>query len=189
MVTLETYINQYFGIHDLNEIKSIVHLFKPATYKKGDYILQTGKRCNILSFVQQGLLRIFALHDGKEVTQWISKNGYFAVDLSSFINETPSRFNIQALEKTTVFNITKADYKTINDTIPSWATLEKLFLVKCFTTLEDRIFNHLHMSAEERYQSFFEDNSELFNQVPLQYIASMLGMTPETLSRIRKNSY
>jgi len=52
--------------------------------------------------------------------------------------------------------------------------------------LEDRIFSHLSMSAEERYNLFFESNKELFNQVPLQFIASMLGMKPETLSRIRK---
>jgi CRP-like cAMP-binding protein len=70
--------------------------------------------------------------------------------------------------------------------IPKWNELEKLFIINCFSTLEDRIFSHLAMSAEERYQFFFANNKELFNQVPLQYIASMLGMTPETFSRIRK---
>jgi CRP-like cAMP-binding protein len=64
--------------------------------------------------------------------------------------------------------------------------LEKLFIARCFIMLEDRIFTHLSMTAEERYNFFFENNKELFNQVPLQYIASMLGMTPETFSRIRK---
>ncbi len=69
--------------------------------------------------------------------------------------------------------------------VPKWQVLEKLFIAKCFTVMEDRIFAHLSMTAEERYVSFFEANKELFNQVPLQYIASMLGMTPETFSRIR----
>jgi CRP-like cAMP-binding protein len=64
--------------------------------------------------------------------------------------------------------------------------LEKLFIAKCFAILEDRIFSHLSMTAEERYHFFFGNNKVLFNQVPLQYIASMLGMTPETFSRIRK---
>lgn len=59
-------------------------------------------------------------------------------------------------------------------------------MAKCFTMMEDRIFAHLSMTAEERYQLFFEQNKELFQQVPLQYIASMLGMTPETFSRVRK---
>jgi CRP/FNR family transcriptional regulator, anaerobic regulatory protein len=66
--------------------------------------------------------------------------------------------------------------------------LEKLFLVRCFTLLEDRIFSQLSLTAEERYQDFFGKNQALFNQVPLQYIASMLGMTAQTLSRIRKKA-
>jgi CRP-like cAMP-binding protein len=63
---------------------------------------------------------------------------------------------------------------------------EKRFLAQYFVMMEDRIFSHLSMTAEERYNLFFENNSELFNQIPLQFIASMLGMTPETFSRIRK---
>ncbi len=63
-------------------------------------------------------------------------------------------------------------------------------MASCFIQLEDRIFSHLSLNAEERYHQFFENNKELFNQVPLQYLASMLGMSPETFSRIRnkKNS-
>jgi len=87
---------------------------------------------------------------------------------------------------TEIYSITKEDYKKIGHLVPTWSELEKLFLVRCFTILEDRIFSHLSMTAEERYKLFFENNKELFNQVPLQYIASMLGMTPETFSRIRK---
>jgi CRP/FNR family transcriptional regulator, anaerobic regulatory protein len=63
-----------------------------------------------------------------------------------------------------------------------------MFIVRCFKALEDRVFGHLSMSAEERYLYFFENNKELFNQVPLLYIASMLGMTAETFSRIRKRN-
>jgi len=59
------------------------------------------------------------------------------------------------------------------------------FLPSCFITLEDRIFSHLSLNAEERYDAFFQNNKEIFNHVPLQYIASMLGMSPETFSRIR----
>jgi hypothetical protein len=70
--------------------------------------------------------------------------------------------------------------------VPLWYELEKMFLIRCFTFIEERIMSHLSMTAEERYHFFFENNKELFNQVPLHYIASMLGMTPETFSRIRK---
>jgi len=186
MTELEQYIQSYFGVVDTEDLKTIVSLFTSTTIKKGEYLLKTGKRCDKLSFVQSGFLRIFAATEEKEVTQWISTKGYFTIDLSSFVFDTPSRWSIQALVDTELYSITKEDYKKIRDVVPKWRELEKLFLVRCFTILEDRIFSHLSMTAEERYNLFFAYNRELLNQVPLQYIASMLGMTPETFSRIRK---
>ena len=110
----------------------------------------------------------------------------FATDLTSFVFNTPSLINIQALSDTVIYSISKNDYANLGSTLPQWHKLEKMFLLNCFITLEQRVLSHLAMTAEERYVSFFEKNKELFNQVPLQYIASMLGMTPETLSRLRK---
>ena len=129
---------------------------------------------------------MFITTDEKEITQWISTKGYFSTDLSSFVFDTVSSLSIQALTDSEVYSITKADYQIIGELVPKWHELEKLFLVRCFVTLEERVFSHLSMTAEERYDYFFENNREIFNQVPLQYIASMLGMTPETFSRIRK---
>ena len=186
MTELEQYIKSYFGVVNDDDMKTIVSFFKLTSIKKGDYLLKSGKYCTNLSFVQSGLLRIFVNTEEKEVTQWISTKGYFTTDLSSFEFEIPSRWNIQALVDTKLYIIAKEDYKKIGDLVPKWNELEKLFLVRCFIILEDRIFSHLSMTAEERYNFFFENNRELFNQVPLQYIASMLGMTPETFSRIRK---
>ena len=186
MTELEHYISSYFGVVDEKDLKTIVSLFQLTTIKKGDYLLKTGRRCDKLSFVQSGLLRVFVKTDDKEITQWISTKGYFTTDLSSFVFETPSRWTIQALADTELYSITKEDYKLIGDLVPRWHELEKLFIVRCFIILEERIFSHLSMTAEERYHFFYQHNRELFNQVPLQYIASMLGMTPETFSRIRK---
>jgi CRP/FNR family transcriptional regulator, anaerobic regulatory protein len=186
MTALAEYIIAHFGYMPAADLEKIVSLFTATTVKKGDYLLKAGKRCDKLSFVQSGFLRIFVLLDDREVTQWISSKGYFATDLSSFQFETPARWNIQALEDTEIYTITKTDYKKISDLVTQWQEIEKLFLVRCFTILEERIFSHLAMSAAERYHVFFEHNSELFNQVPLQHLASMLGMTPETFSRIRK---
>lgn len=186
MSELEQYISSYFGVVQNNELQTIAKLFKQSTLKKGDYFLKTGKACNQLSFIQTGMLRIFVAKEDKEVTQWISTKGYFVTDLSSFMFQTPVRWSIQALTDCEIYSIYKEDYNHIGNLVPKWHELEKLFLARCFTMIEDRIFSHLSMSAEERYHLFFENNKELFNQVPLQYIASMLGMTPETFSRIRK---
>lgn len=186
MTELEQYIKSYFRVVNPDDIKTIVSLFELKTIKKGDFLLKSGRHCNNLSFVQSGLLRMYISTDEKEITQWISTKGYFSIDLSSFVFETPSRLSIQALVDTELYSITKTNYNKIGKLIPKWYALEKLFIVRCFIVLEERIFSHLSMKAEERYNYFFENNRELFNQVPLQYIASMLGMTPETFSRIRK---
>ena len=186
MTELEQNIKSYFGVIQQDDLKKISSLFHLSTITKGDYFLKTGKFCDKLSFIQSGLLRIYANSDDKEVTQWISKQGYFVTDLSSLLFQTPARWTIQALTDTVLYTINREDYIKIGHLVPKWHELEKLFIAKCFTTIEDRIFTHLSMTAEERYHLFFENNRELFNQVPLQYIASMLGMTPETFSRIRK---
>lgn len=131
-------------------------------------------------------MRVYADIEEREVTQWISSKGYFITDLSSFVFGSPSRWSIQSLVDSEVYTISIEDYSRIGEVVLTWHYLEKLFIVKCFGAMEDRIFSHLSMSAEERYSFFFENNKELFNQVPLKYIASMLGMTPETFSRVRK---
>jgi CRP-like cAMP-binding protein len=187
MTELGHYINSYFGIEE-NDVAVVESLFKQTSLKKGDHFLKTGKQCTKLSFIQSGLLRIYVATEDKEVTQWISTKGYFVTDLASLIFDKPARWTIQALTDTELYTIEKEDYKRMGKLIPNWHEMEKLFIAGCFTILEDRIFTHLSMTAEERYKFFFKRNKELFNQVPLQYIASMLGMTPETFSRIRKKN-
>ncbi|PTB91086.1 Crp/Fnr family transcriptional regulator [Marivirga lumbricoides] len=154
--------------------------------KKGDFYLKAGLQCNKLSFVKSGLVRIYSQSENKEVTQWISDKSSFITDLSSWVFGKPSRWTMQALTDVTLFTIYKSDYQQLEEKVRDWHKLEKMFIAKCFAVMEDRIFSHLSMTAEDRYQFFYENNRELFNQVPLQYIASLLGMTPETFSRIRK---
>ncbi|MBB6274128.1 CRP-like cAMP-binding protein [Pedobacter cryoconitis] len=183
---LQKYIISYFGDLKSDELETISSFFRLELLKKGDYFLKTGRSPDKMSFVQSGLLRVFAITADKEVTQWISTKGYFITDLAGFIFDQPARWTIQALTDIVLYTISKEDYNKIGKILPRWQEFEKLFITRCFTTLEDRVFTHLSMTAEERYHLFFENNKELFNQVPLQYIASMLGMTPETFSRIRK---
>ncbi len=185
MTELEQYIHSYFGVSK-NEVSAISECFHLETLEKGEYFLREGKICNKLSFHKSGLIRVYALGDGKEITQWISSQGYFLTDLAGLIFNKPTRYNIQALSDCEIYTITKQDYQNIANIIPRWHELEKLFIARCFIFLEERIFALLSMTAEERYHVLFEQQPELFNQVPLQYLASMLGITPETLSRIRK---
>lgn len=186
MPTFEQNITSFFGEVNSDELNILRSLFEEEVIAKGDFLVKEGQQCYDLGFVQEGIFRIFKQADEKEITQWISTPGNFTTELSSFIFHSPSRWSIQAITDTKIITIKRSNYEKLNQLIPKWIELEKLFLVKCFTFLEDRIYSHLSMTAEERYQFFYNTNKEFFNQVPQQYIASMLGMTPETYSRIRK---
>jgi len=187
MKEIESYIENYFGIGG-KDLSPIANLFTQSKLKKNDFLLKSKQYAQTMSFVKSGYLRMFAMNaDGdKEITQWISNQGMFITDLSSFVFNTPSRWNIQALSDCELYTISKDNYKRIGEYVPNWHDLDKLFIAKCFIMLENRIFGQLSMNAEQKVQSLLDMNAEIFNQVPLQYIASMLGMTPETLSRVRR---
>lgn len=184
MQALNNYIKTYFPVPPA-DLEEIARQFKPLALKKDDFFLKEDQYCDRLAFIGSGLMRIYRYADGKEVTQWISSAGYFVTDLASFVFDTPGRWNIQALTDCELFSIDRRAYQGLNASIPKWAELDKLFIARCFIMLEERVFTHLHLSAEARYQKLMEQSPELFNLVPLQYLASMMGMTPETLSRIR----
>ncbi|MDW3646589.1 MAG: Crp/Fnr family transcriptional regulator [Bacteroidia bacterium] len=185
MTELEAYIHSYFGIQDTH-MTALAELFRETALKKGEYFTRIDTQCQKLSFIRSGHLRVFAYKEDKDITQWISSQGEFVTDLASMVFKTPSRWNIQALTDCELYSISKEKYDEIGKIIPQWDQLEKLFLAKCFLTLEDRVYSFLSMSAEQRYLQLFEKKQDLFNETPLHYLASMLGMTPETLSRIRK---
>ncbi|WP_200975085.1 Crp/Fnr family transcriptional regulator [Echinicola sp. 20G] len=186
MHTLQQYIKTYFDLK-ANDLETLASLFISEKLSKGEYYLKTGSYDSKLSFIKTGHLRIFDYINAKDITQWISSPGDFVTDLQCLIFQGPARKNIQAISDCELFTITKTNYQRLPDIIPKWHEIEKIFIAKCFMTLEDRVFGFLSLSAEERFQHLFDYNRELFNQVPLHQIASMLGMSPETLSRIRKN--
>lgn len=175
-----------FGPLTQGEVDLLRSYFQEEKLSKGDFFAETGKRCNKLSLVKSGLLRIYRLADGKEITQWISTPNYLVTEISSFFFDQHSRLTISAITDVELLTINKKSYLELSEAMPKWKEIETQFIAKCFATLEDRVFTHLSMSAEERYNLYFEHNKELFNQVPLQYIASVLGMSAETFSRIRK---
>ena len=175
---------QMFEVSD-DQAELIISKFVPEVLNKNESFLIEGKSCNRLSFIESGVFRVFKLTESKEVTQWMGGEGYFITDLASFFFDASANWSIEALTPAKIWTLNKSDYLEIQDQIPNWNVLEKRFIAKCFMVLEQRVFDFIALSAEERYLKYFENNKLLFNQVPLQYIASVLGMSPETLSRIR----
>lgn len=165
---------------------NVVSLFRETELQKDDYFVKIDQFCTRLSFLHEGFVRVFARAGDKEVTQWISTPGYFVTDLASFVFGQRARWNIQALTDCKLYTIEREDYAQLKHNVPDWLELERRFLSTCFITLENRVFQHLSLTAEERYDKLLEFNRELFHQVPLHYLASMLGMSPETFSRIRQ---
>ncbi|MEM8523866.1 MAG: cyclic nucleotide-binding protein [Bacteroidota bacterium] len=182
---LKQYIQTYFGIPN-QSLEIVANLFEEENLLKDAFFAKAGQYCQKLSFIKTGYLRVYLETERKEVTQWISGSSYFAADLRSLIFNLPTRWNIQAITDCQLFTISSENYRKINQLVPEWDSLEKKFIAKCFITLEERVFSFLSMTAEERYLALHQQDAQLFNQVPLHYLASMLGMTPETLSRIRK---
>lgn len=178
-------ISAYFDT-ELDRSVDIAAMFTEEKLSRNEFHTEIGTRFGQLSFVKSGFLRIYRQTDKKEITQWISSPGEFVTDLNSLMFDQTARWNIQALTDCEIFTMDYQTYKNINKHISNWAEIEKLFIAKCFMTIEDRIFSFLSMSSEERYEYLSQAKPELLQHIPLQYLASMLGMTPETLSRIRK---
>lgn len=176
----------YFGPFSAGEAERVKPFFRQEVLEKNEYFSQAGKRCDRLSIIQSGILRVYALADGKEVTQWLAAENSMLTDVTGFFFEQPNRWDIQALTETSLLTIRRDDYKKLCAEFPKWNEIEKQLVMQCFATMESRIFSHLSLTAEERYNLYYRQNARLFKDVPLQYIASVLGMTPETFSRIRK---
>lgn len=187
MHKLEEQFQKYFDI-DETQLDKLLRLFDKVELTKGDVFIDQGYICKKLAFIENGIFRISTQITDTDITQWIATEGYYITDLANFIQGAKSRWKITALTDSVLYSISKLDYDTIENFIPNWAAKEKAFLIHCFTLLENRVLQFLSMTAEERYSFYFQNNKLLFNQIPQQYIASMLGMTPETLSRIRKKT-
>lgn len=185
MTELELQIQSLFGL-DKNQLEMVGSLFKATTLPRGEFFIKAGRYSPRLAFMKTGLIREFTERNGKEVTKWIATESTFITELNCLIFNKPARWNFQALTNCELFEITDTDYKNLHNRIPQWHNLERLFIAKCFMIMEERFVNQLALNAEERYTQLFKHNKDLLNTVPLQYLASMLGMTPETFSRVRR---
>lgn len=185
MSDLRIFLKHHLEIPD-SLIPTVTSFYQEDQLSKDDFLLKKGQYCQKLCYIQEGYLRFFSYADTKTITHWIFGRDQLVTDLSSFYLREPAKWNIQAITDTKIQFISFDDYQQLRQKIQQWDAHEKLLLVKLMSSLENRVYAFLSMSAEERYQYLFEAHHEIFNELPLNYLASMLGMTPETLSRIRR---
>ncbi|MBS1661947.1 MAG: Crp/Fnr family transcriptional regulator [Bacteroidetes bacterium] len=152
---------------------------------KGHDLLHPGAVCHYFYFIEKGLTRTYYIKDGKDVTDWISAENAIAVSIISFLTHEPDRRGIQLLEDSTLWAISYSNLERLYQQYPDIDRLGRLLLSQGIIQLQQR-FDDLHFAtAHDRYRQLLSANPSLINRVPLGIIASWLGITQETLSRIR----
>ncbi len=161
--------------------------FQPLTLARGEYFVRQGHIHDTMGFVAEGIFQYYhLLSSGDELTTYVTSDGGFIVSLTSFLRGAPAIENIRALTPATVGVVTRATFDALRGEIP---TLNAFYLgmleyqIVCIDQSRNAL---LTQTAEERYRHLLRDEPHLLQRVPLQYLASVLGITPRHLSRIRK---
>lgn len=165
--------------------RDLAACLKRREFPKGHTLIKAHSVCSHLYFVEKGLTRTYYLKVGKDVTDWLSPENTFACSIISFITRQPDRRAIELLEPSVLWGLHLDDLERLST---SHHDVEKLYrhLVSFGLVQLQQKFDDLHFStALERYQTLMATNPSLIQRVPLGMIASYLGMTQETLSRIR----
>ena len=180
------HINQIISL-DQTEKDHIENAFKEIRLSKGDLWVKQGKICDQVAFVVSGKLRNYYTGDtGKEVTCYFVTTDNFISSFTSFLTNTPANENISALENTVLRVIYKKDLEILSDLVPKMHVFRRVIAENLFITMEKRIALLQSQSANERYEKMLKENPDILLSVPLQYTASFLGITPQHLSRLRK---
>jgi CRP-like cAMP-binding protein len=158
----------------------------PVSVKRGDMLLEAGDRCNHIYFIKQGVLRGFMYEGKKEITTWLSSENELVTSIFSFGFELPAIENIEAIENCDLLSIPNEAVDTVYKKYPGFNITGRKLLEEYYRDAEKRAFIARLSSAETKYTFFLENYSHLSNRVQLGYIASFLGITLETLSRVRK---
>jgi CRP-like cAMP-binding protein len=161
--------------------------FIPKKMRKGQFLVHEGAVCGVLAYVVSGCLRQYLIDaEGIEhVVQFSLEDGWIS-DLQSFLSGKPASYNIDALEDCTLLMVDRSFYNALCDTIPEFNRFFRLLLEANHIANQQRITAALSRSAEEQYLSLIQSHPSLAQRVPQNQLASYLGITPQSLSRIRK---
>lgn len=158
----------------------------PKKLRKRQYLLQEGDVCKSIALVQKGSMRTYLVDpSGQEHITAFALEGWTIGDLSSFHSELPSTQNIDALEDCELVLISKSAHDELLRTMPKYETYFRLLITDAYVALQRRTLNMISLSLDDRYKAFMEFYPNIAQRVPQHMIASYMGLSPETLSRIR----
>jgi CRP-like cAMP-binding protein len=183
--TLRSYFERSFPVTD-EQFELIKTLFASKKVNKGEFLLREGEITKYSIFVSAGCLRTYTIDDkGKEHILQFSPENWWTGDMS-FTSDVPSQCFIEAIEDSDVLLTELSSIKKIAEYIPKSAAFYQTALQKSAAAKNQRIVSSMSATAEERYSEFLKTYPSLLQRLPQHMIASYLGVSPETLSRIRK---
>ena len=181
---LKTYCKTKVPLTD-NELNLIDTYFEAKNLKKKDFLLQDGKICNFIGFIAEGTIRHFHIKDGIEKTCDISFENAWVTDFQSFTHNTYCIMNLQAMEDTTMLIIQKENLYNLYNECQKYETFGRLMAEEVAHRATEIAMSLSSDKPEERFQNLLKKQPDLFQRVPQKYIANFLGISPESLSRIR----
>jgi CRP-like cAMP-binding protein len=184
---LESLIKHIANIYKLPQesLDALADNFKKLELSKGDYLVNQGSVCRNLYFLERGCVRGFYLLEEKEVTYWFAFENDFLTSFHSFITKTPSVEKLQTLEDSVLWSISHDALFALYDKYPSIERLGRIVCEQYYIRLDERYIKAQFKAAPERYQDLITNHPHILQRVSLGYVASFLGISQETLSRIR----
>ncbi|PZP44678.1 MAG: cyclic nucleotide-binding protein [Pseudopedobacter saltans] len=188
MVLFEQYIKALLPTITESEL----HQFKSAgqTIKlhRKERILQEGEIFSAKIYLQSGLLRNYSISDnGQEHILKFTDAGSWTTDPESFYGGTPSKYNIEAIENSEIILFQKDKFEHLKETIPSIQMLTETIISSTAQLNQNRLLLNLSATPEEKYIDFLQQYADIFPRIPMHMIASYLGVSRETLTRVRQN--
>lgn len=174
------------GFND-NDLEKIVAAFKLQHFKKNESFVEEGKTSRYIGLVDSGMFQYYVLIDGEERTTYISIENTFIASVLSFVGEIPALENIRALTDGAIFLISRVNLKKLVNEIPLFKDFYINLLEQSICGIDATRHDLIVLSGEQRYEKMLREEPHLLQRIPLQYLASMLGVTPRHLSRIRNN--
>jgi CRP/FNR family transcriptional regulator, anaerobic regulatory protein len=171
------------------EEEAFLQILEYKKLKKKEYLMQEGQICNKITFINSGCIRCFYNVDGGENTIQFFFNDSWYTDYASFLTGNPTMENMQALENSEVVQVKKNDLYKLYESMPIFERVGRVFAENAFLSVSQLNQMKTNEEPEIRYLNLLKTRPELTQQIPQHYIASYLGIKPETLSRIRKRIF